>query len=133
MQYPTILETVFRKFSEGAEEMTLNQYMKFSKECGFMDRKFTKSDVTTIFGQSSSQENKTLNFGRFKDNLDHFANKKHLDKNDIVKKIEAYGKGMYFKSACMIEEAYSLNSLSSGSRASLPTMSDVSIKSVNDF
>jgi len=135
MQYPTIIEAVFRHYTDGAEDMNLAQYLKFSKECGFLDRRFTKSEITTIFNQSSNQETKVLPFYRFKDNFTHFAHKKGLTKNDIARQIESYGKSIYYKDivTCNCGKASSMNSISGGSsRAELPTMSDISNKSLNE-
>ena len=134
MQCPTIIESTFKHYTEGAEEMNFNQYLKFAKECHFLDRRITKSEITTMFNQTSNPETKLLSFTRFKDNFTHFAHKKGVTKNDIARQVESYGKSIYYKDVvtCNCGKAYSMNSLSTGSsKASIPTID--SIKSLNGF
>jgi len=94
--YPTLLEQVYRHFTNGNETMNLRQFLRFANDTGIMDRRFSKSAVGFMFAKTTDQKVRRLNFNSWKNNFGLIADKKGLDKNDIVKLVEAFGKKKYF-------------------------------------
>jgi len=77
--------------------MNNRQYLRFATECNLLDKRLKKADINFIFAKTTDQKERRLNFDRFKDNFTHFAKKKEVTKNDIVKEIEAVAKNLFFK------------------------------------
>ena len=133
MQYPTVLEHVFKHFSNGNEVMTMNQYVKFAVEVKLLDKKASKAEVGHIFVKAADPVTKLMDMKGFKGNFTDFANKKKVTKNEIVKLIEKYGKKMFYqdpfayvKTCETYSSSPSLNSVRS--EISLSTMSDFNFR-----
>jgi len=94
--YATLLEQAYRQFTRGADLMNGAQFLRFCNETGIMDRSFNKAAVNFMFVKTTDQKVKRLNFNSWKNNFGLIADKKKLEKNDIVKLVEAYAKKKYF-------------------------------------
>ena len=123
--------------------MNNRQYLRFATECNLLDKRLKKADINFIFAKTTDQKVRRLNFERFKDNFTHFAKKKEVTKNEIVKEIEAVAKNMFYKDPfSFVNVKYDDNesaqvknttigsdrfsSTASTSRASIRTMTDLS-------
>jgi len=130
-------------FTKGSETMNNRQYLRFATECNLLDKRLKKADINFIFAKTTDQKVRRLNFERFKDNFTHFAKKKEVTKNEIVKEIEAVAKNMFYKDPfSFVNVKYDdnessqvknttigsdrLSSTASTSRASIRTMTDLS-------
>ena len=100
MHCSTILETVFRHFTHTQQTMTCTQFVSFATDCKFLTKPSDKPKTELMFAQCTStmEDHKAINFDMFKDNITHFATMKNMTKNDIIRKIEAFGKHMFYES-----------------------------------
>ena len=124
MQCPTILESVFRHFTQDNNTMNYQQFVSFAKDCKLFDKEMKKADSAAVFAESVVKSpNKEMSFASFKENLAILSNNKTLTRNDAIRKIESYGKNIFYVSYSRSSTMLSFGSLSG---LSSPRSSEIS-------
>ena len=85
------LEDVFKGFSGGKSEMSTKEFLKLNKDCGFIDKHYTSTDVDLIFTKSKSKTSKVLTYEQFTHALGDIATKKKIDTDAVIEKIITAG------------------------------------------
>ena len=70
------LESIFKSFANGKNEMESKQFSKLVKECKLIDKKFTINDVDIVFAKVKVKGLKTITFPDFNQALAEIAKKK---------------------------------------------------------
>lgn len=130
MQYPTFLEATYKHFTHDEEEMDVFQFEHFANACHLIDRRVSKSEVKNIFLKSSDPVLKKICYETFKQNLGQFAAKQGVTKNDIVKKVESFGRNLNTKD-CYCNDSSSENYI--GSRPDVSSCTTISADSSNSI
>ena len=89
------LESIFKSFANGKNEMESKQFSKLVKECKLIDKKFTNNDVDIVFAKVKVKGLKTITFGDFENALGEIAKKKGKTKESIVETIQKHGSATY--------------------------------------
>ena len=97
MNSPTILESVFRHFTEENDTMSCDQYIKFTRGCKLLNKDMKRADICSTFAQCvNTSPDKKMSFEKFKENLSLLSANKTMTRNDIVRKVEDFGKDIFY-------------------------------------
>lgn len=86
------LQEVFKSFTGGAEEMDNRQFAKLFKDCGFVDKSLSITDVDLTFQKVKHNPHiRKINFQQFQEALDVLAAKRKVAKDDLATRIMEHG------------------------------------------
>ncbi|GAB5368656.1 hypothetical protein AAMO2058_001338400 [Amorphochlora amoebiformis] len=87
------LKTVFMKFCKFGDptntgKMTGAKYFKFTKDCGIVDKKLTRTSVDLLFSKIKVKGQRTINFATFKKSMMDLAKLKFGSTDEIERILE---------------------------------------------
>jgi hypothetical protein len=92
----TNLETIFNSFCAGKKaEMASKEFLKSSKDCGLLDKKYVQADADVIFAKVKDKTAKTINYNQFINALKEIAKKKGVTYENVVEAIQKSGGAKY--------------------------------------
>jgi hypothetical protein len=87
MESTPSLESVFKSFCGGKTEMANKEFVKFNKDTGLLDKKYTTTDVDINFVKVKAKTSKVITFDEFESALKLAATKKGIGYDDLVAKV----------------------------------------------
>lgn len=81
------LHSCFRAFCSNKDEMDGKEFAKMTKDVGFIDSKFTTTDVDIIFAKVKDKTARKITFEQFKNALKEIAAKKGVTPDAIQGKV----------------------------------------------
>ena len=81
------LESVFKSFTAGKNEMSNKEFTKLNKDCGLICKSYTSTDVDLVFTKYKAKTAKVITYEQFVQSLNEIASKKKTDAKAIEAKI----------------------------------------------
>jgi len=85
------LEFTFRQFSGNNPEMDGRQFAKLAKDCDFLGKDLTLTDVDLIFTRVKSRSARKIYYAQFLEGLARIARKKNVYPSSIMATVENVG------------------------------------------
>lgn len=91
MESNTQLKHIFDSFNGAQKTMEGKSFSKLSKDCKFIDKKLTATDVDLIFAKIKDKAERRITFAQFQKGLELIADKKGVPHEEVVEKLLTTG------------------------------------------